>query len=120
MKITLYIHNEIFIENLIALVDSGADLNCVHEGLIPTKYFEKTTERFNAVNGSRLSVQYKISNVIISNESLQIKTPFILVKDMGTQIILGALFAQLLFPYYTNFDGISKQHLGKTILLPYS
>ena len=39
---------------------------------------------------------------------------------MGTQIILRAPFAQLLFPYQTNFDKISKQHLEKTILFPFS
>jgi hypothetical protein len=28
---------------VIVLVDTGADLNCIQEGLIPTKYFEKST-----------------------------------------------------------------------------
>jgi hypothetical protein len=29
--------------DVIALIDSGADLNCIQEGLIPSKYFEKST-----------------------------------------------------------------------------
>ncbi|RDX67956.1 hypothetical protein CR513_53114, partial [Mucuna pruriens] len=29
---------------MIALIDSGAYINCIQEGLIPTKYYEKTLE----------------------------------------------------------------------------
>ena len=28
---------------VIAMIDSGADMNCIQEGLIPSKYFEKST-----------------------------------------------------------------------------
>ena len=44
MKITLVINEEYTITNAIALVDSGADLNCIQEGIVPTKYFEKTMQ----------------------------------------------------------------------------
>ena len=37
---------------VIAMIDSGADMNCIHEGLIPSKYFEKSTERLVSANGS--------------------------------------------------------------------
>ena len=30
---------------VIAMIDSGANMNCIQEGLIPSKYFEKSTER---------------------------------------------------------------------------
>ena len=30
---------------VIAMIVSGADMNCIQEGLIPSKYFEKSTER---------------------------------------------------------------------------
>ena len=30
---------------VVALIDSGADLNCIQEGIIPSKYFRKTKER---------------------------------------------------------------------------
>lgn len=36
-----YIDKEFSIE-CVALIDSGADLNCIYEGIIPSKYFEKT------------------------------------------------------------------------------
>ena len=29
---------------VIALIDSGADPNCIQEGIIPSKYFKKTRE----------------------------------------------------------------------------
>ena len=28
---------------IIAMIDSGADMNCIQEWLIPSKYFEKST-----------------------------------------------------------------------------
>ena len=37
---------------IIAMIDSGADMNCIQEGLIPSKYFEKSTERLVSANGS--------------------------------------------------------------------
>ena len=37
---------------VIAMIDSGADMNCIQEGLIPSKYFEKSTERLVSANGS--------------------------------------------------------------------
>ena len=40
-KITIVIED--FHLETIALIDSGADLNCIQEGLIPTKYFHKST-----------------------------------------------------------------------------
>ena len=30
---------------MIALVDSGADMNCIQEGIIPTLYYEKIDEQ---------------------------------------------------------------------------
>ena len=34
---------EDFSTNTVALIDSGADVNCIKRGIIPTKYYEKTT-----------------------------------------------------------------------------
>ena len=45
------------------LIDSGADVNCIREGVIPSKYFVKTTYRINVANGHRLQVSYKIPEV---------------------------------------------------------
>ena len=37
--------NKDFEFEVIALIDSKADLNCIQEGIIPSKYFRKTRER---------------------------------------------------------------------------
>ena len=36
---------------VIALIDSGADLNYIQEGIIPSKYFKKTKERLTSASG---------------------------------------------------------------------
>ncbi|KAK0591826.1 hypothetical protein LWI29_008904 [Acer saccharum] len=38
------------------LIDTGADLNCMQEALVPTKYFEKTTETLYGANKQQLSI----------------------------------------------------------------
>ena len=45
---------------VIALIDSGADLNCIQEGIIPSKYFQQTRERLSSANGSKMQMKYKI------------------------------------------------------------
>ena len=40
--------------DIIVLIDSGANLNCIQEGLIPSKYFEKSTQRLNSASVTKL------------------------------------------------------------------
>ena len=56
-KIKITIHN--FELELIALIDTGADLNCIQEGLLPTKYYEKCHEKLTSANGSKMHIKYK-------------------------------------------------------------
>ncbi|KAL4190898.1 hypothetical protein AMTRI_Chr07g78120 [Amborella trichopoda] len=62
----------------LALVDSGADLNCINEGLVPSKYFDKTTQILNTADGSRLFIKYKLSNAMVLNNGHCFPTPFIM------------------------------------------
>ena len=39
---------------VISLIDSGADLNCIQEGIIPSKYFKKTRERLTSASGGKM------------------------------------------------------------------
>ena len=41
-KITLVINKEFSLKE-IALIDLGADMNCIQEGLIPLRYYEKSS-----------------------------------------------------------------------------
>jgi hypothetical protein len=53
---------------VIVLVDTGADLNCIQEGLILTKYFEKSTEILNSANGSKMHIKYEINNAHVCKD----------------------------------------------------
>ena len=37
--------------------DSGVDMNCIQEGLIPSKYFEKSTKRLVYANGTQIKIK---------------------------------------------------------------
>jgi len=50
-----------------ALFDTGADSNYILEGLIPTKFFEKTLKKLSIASGSKLKINYKLSSAIIEN-----------------------------------------------------
>ena len=63
-----------------ALFDIGADSNCILEGLVPIKFFEKTLEKLSKANGSKLKINYKLSSAIIENQGNRINTNFLLVK----------------------------------------
>ena len=39
---------------VIALIDSGAYLNYIQEGIIPSKYFKKTRERLTSASGGKM------------------------------------------------------------------
>jgi hypothetical protein len=98
VEVTLIINAEFQITT-IALLDSGADMNCIQEGIIPTKYYEKTTEKLHQASGTRLNIEYKIPNAHICNDGICFKTTFILVKDITSRIILGNPFLALLDPF---------------------
>ncbi|KAL4203530.1 hypothetical protein AMTRI_Chr01g104390 [Amborella trichopoda] len=89
--IKIVINNEYDFQSL-ALIDSGADLNCLNEGLVPTKYFDKTTQILNTADGSRLYIKYKLSNAMICNNGHCFPTPFIMVKGLSQAVILGVPF----------------------------
>ena len=95
-KITLVVHKE-FSLTVVALVDSGADMNRILEGLIPSKYYESTTDRLTQANGDRLK---------ISNNGINFKTPFFLADRLSSKVILGNPFLALLYPFSTTDNGI--------------
>ncbi|KAG5142871.1 hypothetical protein JHK82_018566 [Glycine max] len=66
-----------FVLETMALFDTGTDSNCILEGLIPTKFFEKTSEKLSTANGSKLKINFKLSNAIVENQGLRINTNFL-------------------------------------------
>ena len=45
---------------VIALIDFGADLNCIQDGIIPSKYFKKIRERLTSASGGKMQIEFKI------------------------------------------------------------
>ena len=45
---------------VIALIDSGADLNCIQEGIIPPRYFRKSKEKLASASGGRMQIEHDI------------------------------------------------------------
>ncbi|KAH9650892.1 hypothetical protein KPL70_026534 [Citrus sinensis] len=55
IKVTL-IFSDDFAMDAIALFDTGADLNCIREEIVPKRFHEKTKERLSAANNSKLNI----------------------------------------------------------------
>lgn len=64
LKIKIIINQEFALETL-ALVDIGAYRNIIREGLIPTKYYEKTTQALSTTNDQKFKIKYKLSNAVV-------------------------------------------------------
>ena len=103
----------------IALIDLGADMNCIQEELIPLKYYEKSFERLTQANGEKLIINYKLPNVHICNDGVCFETVFVLIKDLSSKIILGNPFMTLLYPFLTTDEGIKTNVFGKDILFKF-
>ena len=105
IKVKLFIKPN-FCKEFLALVDSGIDINCVQEGLIPTVYFEKTYQGVVSTNAKPLVIDFKISNIHICNQNVCYKTSLLHVRDMNKEIILGTPFLALLCHFKINDEGI--------------
>ena len=104
----------------IAMLDSDADMNYIQEGLIPSKYFEKTKEKMTSATGSKLQINYKLSNAYICNNEYCFKSVFILVKNLKQQVILGTPFLTQIYPFTLDSKGIYSNVLGKEIKFEFS
>ncbi|GAV80918.1 hypothetical protein CFOL_v3_24377 [Cephalotus follicularis] len=104
----------------IALIDSGAQMNCIQEGLIPTKYFEKTKQKLSTANGENLRVNFKVTDVHICNEGICIKQSFILVKDLDIGIILGQPFLEIIKPFKVTNEGITTKLFQQKIMFAFN
>ncbi|GAV71030.1 Peptidase_A3 domain-containing protein, partial [Cephalotus follicularis] len=103
-----------------AIIDSGAQMNCIHEGLIPTKYFEKTKQKLSTANGENLRVNFKVTDVHICNEGICIKQSFILVNDLDIEIILGQPFLEIIKPFKVKTEGITTKIFQQKILFAFN
>ena len=68
--------------NIIAFFNTGKYLNCIKEGIIPSKYFEKTKEKLSYANGLNLKIQHEVSNAFIEIQNQFYKISFAIVKNL--------------------------------------
>ena len=80
------------------MIDSGADMNFIQEGLIPSKYFEKSTERLISANSTQMKIKYELNNAHVCHDNVYSKILFVLVKNMTDKVILGLPFVNALYP----------------------
>jgi hypothetical protein len=94
------------------LIDSGADLNCIQEGLIPRKYFEKSNQRLNSATGTKLQINYELNNVHVYQDGVYFHIPSVLVKNMSDKVILGIPFISMLYPFKAELGEVSTIKMG--------
>ena len=97
------------------MIDSGADMNCIQEGLIPSKYFEKSTRRLVSANGTQMKIKYELNNAHVCHDNVCFKFPFVLVKNMTDKVILGLPFINALNPFLVEYDGITIDPFGQKV-----
>ena len=117
-QITLKINHD-YQSTFIALIDSGADLNCIQEGLIPTVYFVKTSQKISTASNDPLKVHYKIPQGHICKNGICIKTSFLLVKNISHQIVLGTPFLTQLYPFSIDSQGLKTKNNNQEILFEF-
>ena len=90
--------NKEYYFTIVALLDLGADSNCIQEELIPAKYYERTTEGLSQASGTSLSIEFELPNAYVHKDGIYIQTTFVLVKNITNKVILGNPFITLLYP----------------------
>ena len=111
--ITISIYD--FKQTFIAMVDSGADQSCIRDGIIPTKFYERTNEQLIAANGSSLKVRGKLTKTEICNNNYCFKHQFIVVENLNTDIILGTPFLTQIYPFWVDSQGIGTRIMKQKI-----
>ena len=97
------------------MIDSGADMNCIQEGLIPLKYYEKSTEKLFSANGTQMKIKYELNNAHVCHENVCFKISSVLVKNMTVKVILVILFVNTLYLFLTEHDGITTNPFGQKV-----
>jgi len=92
--------------SIVVLIDTGADLNCIQEGLAPTKYYNKLKETLCSANGSKMQITFEISKAHVCQDNVCFKTTFVLIKNITDKVILGLPFITLLYPFTTDHDDL--------------
>ena len=120
IRVNIVIKQQFTLTQVVALVDSGADMNCIQEGLVPTRFFEKTVHSLASASGADMKIKYKLSDTYICNQGICLHSSFLLVKNLQQQVILGTPFLDLIMPIYkVDQTGIYSNIQGQEIVFEF-
>jgi hypothetical protein len=94
-------------------------VNCIREGIIPFRYFERSSHKVHAANGNLLRVSHKIPEVHVCISGVCLKTSFLLIKNLNQGVILGTLFLSLIRPFLVTEQNIQFSIKGKQVELKF-
>ena len=117
IRITLVFSDDFKLDT-IALFDTGADLNCIKEGVVPKQFLQPTSEKLSAANNSKLHIAGK-TQAFVFNTGISLKTFFVVTKDINHTIILGTPFIDMLTPYKARHDCITSNINNIKLVFPF-
>jgi len=112
------VFSEDFKLNTIVLLDTGADLNCIKEGVVPKKILQNTSEKLSAANNSKLHIAGK-TQASIFNKGISLKIFFVVTKDINHTIILGTPFIDMITPYQAHHNCITSKINNTKLIFPF-
>ena len=83
--------------------------------MIPSKYFEKSTERLVSANGSQMKIKYELNNAHVCHDNVCFKIPSVLVKNLTDKVILDLPFINALYLFLVEYDGITIDPFGQKV-----
>ena len=83
--------------------------------MIPSKYFEKSTERLVSANGSQMKIKYELNNTHVCHDNVYFKIPSVLIKNLTNKVILGLPFINALYPFLVEHDRITTDPFGQIV-----
>lgn len=97
-KVNLRVSRD-FSVDIICLLDTEADISCIHEGIIPLRYFENTKHAINAANDQDVMTTHKLRNAHICKNGKCIQLRILQMKNMNEDLILGTELFISITPY---------------------
>ena len=67
-------------------------MNCIQEGIIHSKYYEKSIEKLFSPNDTQMKIKYELNNAHVYHDNVCFKISFVLIKNMTHQVFLGLPF----------------------------
>ena len=70
------------------MIDFGADVSCIQEGMIPSKYYEKSTEKLFLANGTEMKIRYELNIAYVCHQNGFQKLKLLFDMNMNLLLLL--------------------------------